>query len=257
MNNAELSDAQLSRYSRHILLPEFDLAGQIKLQQASALIIGAGGLGSPAALYLASSGIGQLSIIDDDDVDLGNLQRQISYKNNDIGNPKAARLRDNLLAINPEIEVTAINKRADKALIQEYATQSDVILDCSDNFTTRFDTNQASLTTKTPLISGAAIRFQGQISVFDPRHNEAPCYQCLYRDIADSPGETCHDRGIFAPLVGIIGSMQAAEAIKLLIGIGQSLIGQLFTIDTLNMTPRLIKLPKDPHCPACSAPRQA
>lgn len=257
MNNTELSDAQLSRYSRHLLLPEFDLAGQIKLQQASALIIGAGGLGSPAALYLASSGIGQLNIIDDDNVDLGNLQRQVAFKNNDIGHPKSERLHDNLLAINPEIRVTAINKRAEETSLHEYATKSDLILDCSDNFTTRFAINRTSLTTKTPLISGAAIRFQGQVSVFDPRHSHSPCYQCLYRDTADSTGETCHDRGIFAPLVGIIGSMQAAEAIKLLIGIGQPLTGQLFTIDAFSMTPRLTKLPKDPQCPACSTTHKA
>ena len=223
MSTAELSDEQLSRYSRHLLLPEIDLAGQITLKHASAVIIGAGGLGSPAALYLASSGIGHINIIDDDNIDLGNLQRQIAFRNNDIGQPKAERLRDTLLAINPDIEIKAISKRADEALLNEQATKSNLILDCSDNFATRFAINQASLATKTPLISGAAIRFQGQISVFDPRQDENPCYRCLYREEADSAEETCRDRGIFAPLVGIIGSIQAAEVIKIRAIVGHSL----------------------------------
>ncbi len=252
MSTTEFSDEQLSRYSRHLLLPEIDLTGQTNLKKASAAIIGAGGLGSPAALYLASSGIGHLQIIDDDNIELGNLQRQIAFRNNDIGQPKATRLRNTLLDLNPEIEIQAISKRADQALLNEIATRSDILLDCSDNFTTRFAINQASLATKTPLISGAAIRFQGQISVFDPRQDDTPCYRCLYREEADSTEETCRDRGIFAPLVGIIGSMQAAEAIKLLLEIGQPLTAQLLTIDALSMSLRRIKLPKDPHCPACS-----
>jgi molybdopterin/thiamine biosynthesis adenylyltransferase len=257
MSTTELSDEQLSRYSRHLLLPEIDLAGQIRLKQAKAVIVGAGGLGSPAAMYLASSGIGHLTIVDDDMIDLGNLQRQIAFRNSDINHPKAKRLREALLALNPDIHVEAVCKRADGELLSQLAANADILLDCCDNFASRFAINQASLETKTPLVSGAAIRFQGQVSVFDPRLENSPCYRCLYHQEADSPQETCSDRGIFAPLVGIIGSIQAAEAIKILLNIGQPLAGQLLTIDALSMTPRQIKLPKDSQCPACGAAKSA
>lgn len=255
MSTTEFSDNQLSRYSRHLLLPEFDLAGQSRLSQAGAVIIGAGGLGSPAALYLASSGIGRITIIDDDKIDLGNLQRQIAFRSNDLDQPKAQRLCDTLLALNPEIQVDAVNRRADSELLSQLAADTDILLDCSDNFETRFAINSASLLAETPLISGAAIGFQGQVSTFDPRQPSAPCYRCLYHEQADTPQETCRDRGVFAPLVGIIGSIQAAEAIKLLLGIGQSLVGRLLTLDAQSMAPRLSNLPKDPLCPACGNKR--
>jgi molybdopterin/thiamine biosynthesis adenylyltransferase len=252
MSQPELSDQQLSRYSRHLLLPEIDLAGQARLGQASVVIIGAGGLGSPAAMYLASSGVGHITLVDDDSVDLGNLQRQIAFRNNDLEQSKAERLGAALQALNPEIEIIAHCRRADSDLLAQLAAGADALLDCSDNFDTRFATNQASLATNTPLISGAAIRFQGQVSSFDPRQSTSPCYRCLYHERDDAPQETCRDRGIFAPLVGIIGSIQAAETLKILLGIGQPLTGRLLTLNALSMTPRLANLPKDPHCPACS-----
>lgn len=255
MSPTEFSDNQLSRYSRHLLLPEIDLTGQSRLRQAGAVIIGAGGLGSPAALYLAGSGIGRITIIDDDKIDLGNLQRQIAFRSNDLDQPKAQRLRDALLALNPEIQVDTVNRRADSELLSQLAADTDILLDCSDNFETRFAINSASLLTKTPLISGAAIGFQGQVSAFDPRQPASPCYRCLYHEQATPPQETCRDRGVFAPLVGIIGSIQAAETIKLLLGIGQPLVGRLLALDALSMAPRLSNLPKDPLCPACSDTR--
>jgi len=252
MSTAELSNNQLNRYSRHLLLPEIDLAGQARLSQAKAVIIGAGGLGSPVAMYLASSGVGHITIFDNDSVDLGNLQRQIAFKNKDIGQEKAQCLRNTLLELNPEIEVEAICHRADKNQLNQTANNTDILIDCCDNFDSRFAINQASLTNKTPLVSGAAIRFQGQVAVFDPRTKDAPCYQCLYNeDEPDQAQQTCHDRGVFAPLVGIIGSIQAAEALKVILNIGAPLTGQLLTIDALNMSPRRLKLSKDPSCPAC------
>ncbi len=252
MSTAELSNSQLNRYSRHLLLPEIDLAGQARLSQAKAVIIGAGGLGSPAAMYLASSGVGHITIFDDDRVDLGNLQRQIAFTLNDIENNKAQCLRNTLLALNPEIEIKAIHRRADKRQLRKIANNTDVLIDCCDNFDSRFIINQASLEHKIPLVSGAAIRFQGQVSIFDPRTKNAPCYQCLYNEKEpEQARQTCHDRGVFAPLVGIIGSIQAAEALKIILNIGKPLTGQLLTIDALNMTPRRLKLNKDPFCPAC------
>lgn len=252
MSTAELSNDQLSRYSRHILLPEIDLAGQTRLNQSKAVIIGAGGLGSPVAMYLASSGVGNITIFDDDSVDLGNLQRQIAFKNRDLNKEKAQCLRNTLLALNPEIAVEAICHRANKDRLDQTANNADILIDCSDNFNSRFSVNQASLDHKIPLVSGAAIRFQGQVAVFDPRIEKSACYQCLYNiEEADQPQQTCHDRGVFAPLVGIIGSIQAAEALKVILNIGKPLTGQLLTIDALSMSPRLLKLSKDPSCPAC------
>ncbi len=252
MSTTELSNDQLSRYSRHLLLPEIDLAGQTRLSQAKAVIVGAGGLGSPVAMYLASSGVGRITIFDDDTVDLGNLQRQIAFNNKDIDKEKAQCLRNTLLALNPEIEVEAICHRADKDQLNQATNDADILIDCSDNFDSRFTINQASLDNKIPLVSGAAIRFQGQVAVFDPRSQDAPCYQCLYNEEESSqPQQTCHDRGVFAPLVGIIGSIQAAEVLKVILNIGEPLTGQLLTIDALNMNPRRLKLNKDPSCPAC------
>lgn len=255
MSRGELSDEQLSRYSRHLLLPEIDLAGQSRLQQASAVIVGAGGLGNPTAMYLASSGLGRICIVDDDTIDLGNLQRQIAFHSDNLGQAKASRLRQTLLALNPDIQVEAVARRADSRLLTQLAADADVLIDCSDNFATRFATNQASLATRTPLISGSAIGFMGQVSTFDPRQPTNPCYRCLYPEDDNAPPESCRDRGVFAPLVGIIGSMQAAEALKIVLEIGQPLTGRLLSIDARSMTPRLASLRKDPLCPACTAPQ--
>ena len=252
MSETELSNDQLSRYSRHILLPEIDLEGQTRLSKSHALIIGAGGLGSPAALYLASSGISNITIFDDDKVDLGNLQRQIAFRNNDIGAPKATQLRNTLLALNPEITVSAIDTRAHGEALLHAVKAADVVLDASDNFETRFAINRACYTSKTPLINGAAIRLQGQATTFDSRDPDSPCYACLYKEAEAEAMETCRDRGVFAPLTGIIGSIQAAEALKVLLKIGQPLIGRLLLIDAASMAPRIVKLPKDPSCPICS-----
>jgi molybdopterin/thiamine biosynthesis adenylyltransferase len=251
MTDSELSNEQLSRYSRHLLLPEIDLEGQQRLAAAHAVIIGAGGLGSPTAMYLASSGMGKITIIDHDTVDLGNLQRQIAFKNSDIGKYKAEQLGTAVRLINPEIETQVICRRAEDDLLSTCVSQADIVLDCCDNFTTRFAVNQACLEHQTPLVSGAAIRFQGQVAVFDPRDEASPCYRCLYHEDAEIVEETCRDRGIFAPLVGVIGSIQAAETLKMVCNIGRPLTGRLLSIDALTMTPRLANLPKDPHCPAC------
>lgn len=256
MTEQSLSDAQLSRYSRHLLLPEIDLAGQSRLTNARVLIIGAGGLGSPAAMFLASSGVGNLILFDHDEIDLGNLQRQIAFSTNEIGEPKAERLRQRLLELNPEIEVEAFRQRAEGHALTRAVAAADIVIDACDNFDTRFAINQASLSSNTPLVSGAAIRLQGQVTVFDPRRQGSPCYCCLYRQDEIQPQDTCRDRGVFAPLVGIIGSIQAAEALKLLLGLGQSLTGRLLLLDALTMTPRIVNLPKDPECPACSGHRK-
>jgi adenylyltransferase/sulfurtransferase len=250
-----LSNDQLNRYSRHLLLPEIDLAGQTRLANTKALVIGAGGLGSPAAMYLASSGVGRITIFDHDEVDLGNLQRQIAFRTDDIGAQKAARLRQTLLELNPEIEVEAFCQRAEGGALTQAVAAADVVIDASDNFDTRFAINQACFTTNTPLVNGAAIRLQGQVTVFDPRQQDSPCYHCLYREEESLPQESCRDRGIFAPLVGIIGSIQAAEALKLLLGLGQPLTGRLLLLDALTMTPKVVNLLKDPDCPICSKSR--
>ena len=247
-----LSNAQLSRYSRHLLLPEIDLTGQAHLTSAKALVIGAGGLGSPAAMYLASSGVGKITLFDHDEVDLGNLQRQIAFRTNDIGTPKVERLRQALLELNPEIEVDAFCQRAEGSVLTDAVAAADVVIDACDNFDTRFAINQACFATDTPLVSGAAIRLQGQATVFDPRQQSSPCYRCLYREDETLPQETCRDRGVFAPLVGIIGSIQATEALKLLLGLGQPLTGRLLLLDALTMTPRIVNLPQDPDCPVCA-----
>lgn len=246
----ELSDEQLSRYSRHILLPEIDLAGQAKLTNSHAVIIGAGGLGSPAAMYLASSGVGKITIFDHDEIDLGNLQRQIGYRTQDIGQSKATSLSKTLKELNPEIEITPYPEKFNVQNIEQVPA-CDVIIDACDNFDTRFAINRISLETNTPLVSGAAIQHQGQLSVFDPTKPDSPCYHCLYGEDQHEPQQTCRDLGVFAPLVGIIGSAQAAEALKILLKIGNPLVGRLFTIDALTMIPRVISLPKDPLCLAC------
>lgn len=246
-----MDDHQLLRYSRHILLPQIDIAGQEKLNQSHVLIIGAGGLGSPAAMYLAASGIGHLTICDGDQVDLTNLQRQIIHDSGSIGLAKVQSAKQSLAGINPEINVIAVQQHIDAEKLSGIVPQVDVVIDASDNFSTRHQVNQACVTYKKPLISGAAIRFDGQISVFDLSRTASPCYHCLFPIDGEPQDMPCATMGVFSPLVGIIGSMQAAETIKILLGIGESLNGRLQLLDGLTMNWRSIRLHKDPACPVC------
>jgi molybdopterin/thiamine biosynthesis adenylyltransferase len=246
-----MNDDQLLRYSRQIMLPQVDFAGQEKLLASRALVIGAGGLGSPAAMYLAAAGIGQLAIADHDVVDLSNLQRQLLHRNSDIGRAKTASARDTLLSINPDIQITALPVSLQDAALDEQVRLADVVLDCSDNFATRFSVNAACVNQRTPLVSGAAIRMQGQLAVFDSRKENSPCYSCLYKEGEDAE-QTCAETGVLAPLVGIIGSMQALEAIKLILSVGNSLAGRLVVFDGLQHEWRTLKLLRDPACPVCS-----
>ncbi|MBB4842243.1 molybdopterin/thiamine biosynthesis adenylyltransferase [Paucibacter oligotrophus] len=247
-----MNDEQLLRYSRHILLDEIGVEGQQTLLQSQALIIGAGGLGSPVALYLASAGLGTLTLVDHDTVDLTNLQRQIVHSTARIGQPKVASAAQGLAAINAEVRVEAIQQRADAALLNERVALADVVLDCCDNFATRQAINRACVQHGKPLVSGAAIGFDGQISVFDTRRPGAPCYACLFPP--DSPVEEvrCATMGVFAPLVGIIGSVQAAEALKCLLNLGVSLSGRLQMLDARRMEWSEIRAQADPHCPVCA-----
>jgi molybdopterin-synthase adenylyltransferase len=248
-----MNDQQLLRYSRHILLQEIGIEGQEKLIGAHALIIGAGGLGSPAALFLAASGVGTLTICDNDTVDLTNLQRQIMHRTASIGMNKVDSARATLAEINPEVHVNNLKERVESARLHELVAQADVILDCSDNFATRYALNRACVLLKKPLVSGAAIRFAGQVSVFDLRLESSPCYHCLYPENSESEDTRCAEMGVFAPLVGIIGSLQAAEALKLLLGTGTTLCGRLLLMDALDSELRTIKLSRDVNCPVCNA----
>ena len=247
-----MNDQQLLRYSRHILLPDIGIEGQEKIRAAHALVIGAGGLGSPVALYLASAGIGTLTICDGDTVDLTNLQRQIVHRNDAIGTPKAESARNTLGAINPEVRVHAVCERLAGAALTERVAAADIVLDCSDNFSTRHAINAACVAHRKPLVSGAAIRFDGQLAVFDLRQAESPCYQCLFPAGGDDSDMRCAVMGVFAPLVGIIGSTQAAEALKLLAGAGTSLTGRLLLLDALNMEWRSMRLQRDSGCSVCA-----
>ncbi|GGX20231.1 adenylyltransferase [Pigmentiphaga litoralis] len=247
-----MNDDQLLRYSRHVLLDELGIEGQARIIASRVLIIGAGGLGSPAAYYLASAGVGTLVLADDDTVDLTNLQRQILHTTDRIGQPKADSGRRTLNAINPDVEVIALTVRlAGDALAAEVA-KADVVLDCSDNFATRHAVNRACVAHGTPLVSGAAIRFDGQVSTFDLRDATAPCYHCLFPDGDDVQEERCATMGVFSPLVGIVGSMQAAEAIKLIAGVGKSLSGRLLMLEALSMEWHSVRVARDPGCPVCS-----
>ena len=245
-----MNDDQLLRYSRQIMLPQVDLAGQEKLLASRALIIGAGGLGSPAAMYLAAAGVGQLAIADFDVVDLSNLQRQLLHHSNDIGREKTASARDTLLSINPDIQVTAIPRALQGDELDEQVKLADVVLDCSDNFATRFTVNTACVGQRTPLVSGAAIRMEGQLAVFDSRKENTPCYNCLYKE-GENEEPTCAETGVLSPLVGIIGSMQALEAIKVILSLGNDLCGRLVIFDALQHEWRTLTLPRDPACPTC------
>lgn len=247
-----MNDNQLLRYSRHILLQEIGIEGQQALLNARALVIGVGGLGSPVALFLAASGIGTLTLCDNDTVDLTNLQRQIAHRHSAIGIPKVNSAQLSLADINPEVRVIAVPERANEARLAQLVAEADVVLDCSDNFATRYALNRVCFTLKKPLVSGAATRFEGQISVFDFRRDDTPCYECLYPEALESEETRCAVLGVFAPLVGIIGSMQAAEALKLLMGIDTTLCGRLLTLNALTMEVRTLKLSKDGDCVVCS-----
>ncbi|MGH8681776.1 MAG: HesA/MoeB/ThiF family protein [Burkholderiales bacterium] len=246
-----MNDEQLLRYSRHILLPEIGVEGQEKLLAAHALVIGAGGLGSPAALYLASAGVGTITLADGDAVDLTNLQRQILHTTAAVGRPKAASGRDTLARLNPEVRVVALEERLDPGRLGELVARADVVLDCSDNFVTRHAANRACVKHRRALVSGAGVRFDGQISVFDLRRDDSPCYGCLFPEDATIEEERCAVMGVFAPLTGIIGATQAAEALKLLAGAGEPLCGRLLLLDALRMEWRSIRLKKDPECKVC------
>lgn len=246
-----MEDCQLLRYSRHILLPEIGIEGQQKLLGAHALIIGVGGLGSPAALFLASSGVGHITLCDDDNVDLTNLQRQIAHRTSSIGKAKVISAQETLSDINPEIKISVLKERVDETRFSQLVATADVILDCSDNFATRYTLNRVCHAARKPLVSGAATRFDGQVSVFDFRRDDSPCYNCLYPEQSEGGETRCAVMGVFAPLVGIIGSMQAAEALKVLTGI-KTLCGKVLLLNALSMEIRTIKLAKDNHCPVCT-----
>ena len=247
-----MNDHQLLRYSRHILLAEIGIEGQEKLIGAHALIIGAGGLGSPVALFLASSGVGTLTICDDDTVDLTNLQRQILHRSASIGKNKVDSARDAIADINPDVRVNTLKERVDENRLNELVAHADVVLDCSDNFNTRYALNRACVKLKKPLVSGAAIRFGGQVTVFDFRQEHSPCYHCLYPENTEHEDTRCAEMGVFAPLVGIVGSLQAAEALKLLLDIGTTLNGRLLLIDALHSGLRTIRLTQDANCQVCN-----
>ena len=247
-----MNDDQLLRYSRHILLDELGIEGQQRLLAAHALVIGAGGLGSPAALYLAAAGVGTITIVDDDTVDLTNLQRQIVHDTSRIGRPKAESAAQTVRGVNPEVHVNALCERADAASLLALVAKADVVVDCSDNFATRHAVNAACVVRCKPLVSGAAIGFDGQVSVYDTREAANPCYACLFPPEAVFEEARCATMGVFAPLVGIIGSLQAAEALKLLAGVGTSLAGRLQMLDARTMEWTEIAMPRTPGCPVCS-----
>ena len=247
-----MDDEQLLRYSRHILLPEIGIEGQQRLLDAHVLMIGAGGLGSPASLYLASAGIGTLTICDGDVVDLTNLQRQIVHREAAVGQPKVASARDTLLAINPRVNINAVQERIAGDRLAQLVAAADIVLDGSDNFATRHAVNRACVAARKPLVSGAGIRFDGQLAVFDLRSAQSPCYACLFPESAETEEMRCAVMGVFAPLVGIIGAMQAAETLKILCGAGESLNGRLLLLDALRMDVRTVKLQRDPGCAVCA-----
>ncbi len=247
-----MNDDQLLRYSRHILLPEIGVEGQERLLASHALVVGAGGLGSPAAMYLAAAGVGRITLCDADSVDLTNLQRQIAHRTASIGRPKVESARQTLLELNPDIEVIALEARLDAQGLMAHVADCSVVLDCCDNFATRHAVNRACVAHRVPLVSGAAIRFDGQISVFDLRSSDSPCYACLFSEDTETEEVRCAVMGVFAPLTGIVGATQAAETIKLLTGTGRTLNGRLLVLDALDMEWRSMRLARDPKCPVCA-----
>ena len=246
-----MDDDQLLRYSRHILLNEVGIEGQERILDAHALIIGAGGLGSPVALYLGSAGIGHITIVDDDVVDITNLQRQIAHTMARVGQAKTASAQAAIEAINPDVKVTTIQSRADAALLAQLVAQADVVVDCSDNYKTRHAINAACVSHRKPLVSGAAIRFDGQVSVFDSRQEQSPCYACVFPPDDGFEETRCATMGVLAPMVGIIGAMQAAEVLKLLRGAGKSLTGRMLMLDGLAMEWNEIRVGRDAACSVC------
>jgi molybdopterin-synthase adenylyltransferase len=247
-----VTDDDLLRYSRHILLDDIGIEGQARLQASHALVIGAGGLGSPVALYLGTAGVGRITLVDHDTVDLTNLQRQIAHAMARVGAPKAESARTAMLAINPTLDVRTIGERADSALLQRLVAEADVVIDCTDNFATRQAVNAACVAHGRPLVAGAAIGFDGQVSVYDTRRPDAPCYACLFPADATVEETSCALMGVFAPLVGIIGSLQAAEALKLLAGVGESLAGRLLMLDARSMRWDEIRIARQSACPVCA-----
>ncbi len=246
-----MNDQQLLRYSRHVLLDEIGIDGQARLLASRALVVGAGGLGSPVALYLASAGVGTIAIADDDVVDLTNLQRQIAHDTTTLGIKKVDSAAKRMHAINPDIQIETLPVRLTGAALLEAVASADVVIDCSDRFATRHEINRSCVLHRKPLVSGAAIQFDGQLSVYDARRDDSPCYACLFpnRDLPEE--ERCATMGVFAPLVGIIGAMQAAEAIKILSGAGEAMIGKLLTLDARTMDFFTLKLSRDHDCDVC------
>jgi adenylyltransferase/sulfurtransferase len=247
-----MDDAQLLRYSRHILLDEIGVEGQQRLLESTALVVGAGGLGSPAALYLASAGIGRIVLADGDTVDLTNLQRQILHRDDRVGQPKAMSGRRTLLEMNPTIEVLALDTRLQGQALQNAVAQATVVLDCCDNFATRHAVNRACVRAGVPLVSGAAIRFDGQLAVFDTRSAVSPCYHCLFAEDGETEAVQCATMGVFAPLTGIIGTMQAAEALKVAGGFGTPMTGKLLLLDARTLDMHTVRVPRDPACAVCA-----
>ena len=245
-----MNNEQLTRYSRHIMLPQLDYEGQLKLTESRALIIGAGGLGSPVAMYLASAGVGNIVIVDFDHIELSNLQRQILHGTSDIGRQKVDSAKETLEELNPDITVTTINKRLEEDELREQVKLADIVLETTDNFQSRFLLNRLCVQEKKPLVSGSVIRFEGQLSTFRSDRDDSPCYHCLYKE-SDELGETCSQNGVLAPVVGIIGSVQATEALKVLTDLGTDLSGRLVMFDALTMEWRELKLKKDPNCSVC------
>ena len=248
-----MNDEQLLRYSRHILLDELGIEGQERLLAAHAVVIGAGGLGSPVALYLASAGVGRITLIDHDQVDATNLQRQIAHNLERVGSPKAESARTAMHAINPEVRIDALVRRADDALLDGLLPTAQLVLDCTDNFATRHLINRACVRHRVPLVSGAGIRFDGQLSVYDPRDASSPCYACVFPETDGLEETRCATMGVFAPLVGIIGTLQAAEALKVLCGMGSRLVGKLMMLDGRGMDFHTIGLGRNPDCPVCGS----
>ena len=248
-----MTDEQLLRYSRHILLNEIGIEGQEQILASHALIVGAGGLGSPVALYLGSAGVGRITVVDHDRVDMTNLQRQIAHTMERVGQPKVLSIQTAIAAINPDVQVTPIMLRADAALLDTLVAQADVVLDCSDNFATRHAINTACVKHRKPLVSGAAIRFDGQVCVYDPRDANSPCYACVFPPDDTFEETRCATMGVFAPLVGIIGSLQAAEALKLLSTVGSPLTGRLLMLDGRAMEFTEVRVARQAGCPICGA----
>jgi len=248
-----MTDDQLLRYSRHILLDEVGVEGQQRWLAAHALVIGAGGLGSPVALYLAASGVGRITVVDHDSVDLTNLQRQIAHTTARVGQTKASSAALAMRALNPDVQVHALTERADTALLHSLVAQSQVVIDCCDNFETRQAVNAACVQHRVPLVSGAVIRWDGQVTVFDARASDSPCYACVFAPDQPPPEVQCATMGVLAPLVGVIGSVQAAEALKLLAGVGTSLMGRLQMLDGRHMAWSELRLLRQPDCPVCGS----